>query len=119
MNIHDQAKPTPGMCRRIVSDHDSRFPHFSPCRRKAGQDGLCAFHRSLDERTTRKSKDWEDARKTSVKNEREGRALARRLGLRGTQTYYNTVGPLRKHGYVRSLVVSFDELRKLVDTLGT
>ena len=55
-------------------------------------------------------------RKTSDAIDSEGTRIARALGV-GASTFYSHSGPPSQHGYVRYLVIAFDDCLKLIERL--
>lgn len=118
--------PRPGFCPRQVSDGAYRAPYFHQCTRRlerAVQSGAlgstCRFHRLVDERRGEKDKAWSARESEQEKIQREGKALAAKLKARyglNASVHYSARPSFKDSGYTRDLVISFDQLRALVES---
>jgi len=116
-NVHNA---DPKFCPRRVSDGFYRAPHYSQCRKPKEAGGkICRFHRLLDERAARKGDAYAAREKEQDRIEKEAKELARRLrarfGITGARAHYNGVGKFRDCGYTRDLVISFEQVKLLVE----
>ena len=105
---------TDGQCEVIVNRGDHRMSIFQPCGRLAEKDKLCSLHIKIAARREKSAATDRERRSQDEQIQKEGSALARRLGGKESFVYYNSHGAPSTWRYQRKLVVPFDVLKALL-----
>lgn len=118
-------RPPLDKTRCVEAVHEEgRGVGFYQCLRKAivqrDGHGYCRQHDPAAVAARRKASElrWQERENANDATEREAKRLAALLGVNGRAEYYSHPTSLSKSGYLRNVVISFEDAEKLITRLG-